>query len=112
MANMVKRKRRLKKAFKKREKEVIVMAWRRIWVKAGVLMGSIRKMKRDQQPKPKVNYQLDLKLTEKLIFDRGFNAGAQEQRESDIECLVICLRAWKSGLGSVRSLLLKYESIF
>jgi hypothetical protein len=50
-------------------------------------MGSIRKMKRDQQPKPKVNYQLDLKLTESLIFNRGFDAGAKEQRESDIECL-------------------------
>jgi hypothetical protein len=60
-------------------------------------------MKRDQQPKPKVNYQLDLKLTEKLIFDRGFNAGAQEQRESDIECLVNLLEGLEEwpGIGEV-----------
>jgi|GraSoiStandDraft_45_1057281.scaffolds.fasta_scaffold26467_6 hypothetical protein len=66
-------------------------------------MGSIRKMKRDQQPKPKVNYQLDLKLTESLIFNRGFDAGAKEQRESDIECLVGLLEGLEEwpGIGEV-----------
>jgi hypothetical protein len=66
-------------------------------------MGSIRKMKRDQQPKPKVNYQLDLKLTESLIFNRGFDAGAKEQRESDIECLVSLLEGLEEwpGIGEV-----------
>jgi hypothetical protein len=68
-------------------------------------MGSIRKMKRDQQPKPKVNYQLDLKLTESLIFNRGFDAGAKEQRESDIECLVNLLEGLEEwpGIGEVTS---------
>jgi hypothetical protein len=88
------------------------VAWRSIFVKAGVLMGSIRKDETDQQPKPKVNYQLDLKLTESLIFNRGFDAGAKEQRESDIECLVGLLEGWKSGRGLVRLQLLKYVSIF
>ncbi|NRD80307.1 hypothetical protein HPT25_23580 [Bacillus sp. BRMEA1] len=60
-------------------------------------MGSLRKMKRDI--KPKVNFQLDLKLTEKLIFDRGFNAGAKEQRESDIECLVTLLEGLEEWPG-------------
>jgi hypothetical protein len=66
-------------------------------------MGSIRKIKRDQQPKPKVNYQLDLKLTESLIFNRGFDAGAKEQRESDIECLVSLLEGLEEwpGIGEV-----------
>jgi hypothetical protein len=66
-------------------------------------MGSIRKMKRDQQPKPKVNYQLDLKLTESFIFNRGFDAGAKEQRESDIECLVSLLEGLEEwpGIGEV-----------
>jgi hypothetical protein len=60
-------------------------------------------MKRDQQPKPKVNYQLDLKLTESLIFNRGFDAGAKEQRESDIECLVSLLEGLEEwpGIGEV-----------
>ncbi|MEH7093963.1 DUF3983 domain-containing protein [Neobacillus vireti] len=39
MANKAKRKRRLKKAFKKREKEQVKIAWRNIFVKAGVLNG-------------------------------------------------------------------------
>jgi hypothetical protein len=66
-------------------------------------MGSIRKMKRDQQPKPKLNFQLDLKLTESLIFNRGFDAGAKEQRESDIECLVSLLEGLEEwpGIGEV-----------
>ncbi|MEH7093962.1 hypothetical protein [Neobacillus vireti] len=66
-------------------------------------MGSIRKMKRDQQSKPKINYQLDLKLTESLIFNRGFDAGAKEQRESDIECLVNLLEGLEEwpGIGEV-----------
>jgi hypothetical protein len=66
-------------------------------------MGSIRKMKRDQHLKPKVNYQLDLKLTESLIFNRGFDAGAKEQRESDIECLVSLLEGLEEwpGIGEV-----------
>jgi hypothetical protein len=66
-------------------------------------MGSIRKMKREQQPKPKLNYQLDLKLTESLIFNRGFDAGAKEQRESDIECLVSLLEGLEEwpGIGEV-----------
>jgi hypothetical protein len=66
-------------------------------------LGSIRKMKRDQLPKPKVNYQLDLKLTESLIFNRGFDAGAKEQRESDIECLVSLLEGLEDwpGIGEV-----------
>jgi hypothetical protein len=66
-------------------------------------MGSLRKMKRDQMPKPKVNYQLDLKLTESLIFNRGFDAGAKEQRESDIESLVGLLEGLEEwpGIGEI-----------
>jgi hypothetical protein len=65
------------------------------------MSNSIRKMKRDQ--KPKMNYQLDLKLTEKLIFDRGFNAGAKEQREADIESLVNLLEGLEEwpGIGEI-----------
>jgi hypothetical protein len=39
MANKEKQKRRLKKSFKKREKERIKTAWRNIFIKAGVLNG-------------------------------------------------------------------------
>ena len=39
MANKVKQKRRLRKAFKKREKDLIRSAWRNIFIKAGVLNG-------------------------------------------------------------------------
>jgi hypothetical protein len=60
-------------------------------------MGSIRKMKRDM--KPKLNYQLDLKLTESLIFNRGFDAGAKEQREANIECLVDLLEGLEEWPG-------------
>ncbi|MBT2722292.1 hypothetical protein J7E67_14730 [Bacillus sp. ISL-46] len=68
-------------------------------------MGSLRKMKREHQPKPKVDYQLDLKLTESLIFNRGFAAGAKEQRESDIECLVNLLEGLEEwpGIGEATS---------
>jgi hypothetical protein len=60
-------------------------------------------MKREQNPKPKVNYQLDLKMTETTIFNRGFHAGAKEQRESDIECLVGLLEGLEEwhGIGEV-----------
>jgi hypothetical protein len=66
-------------------------------------MGSIRKMKREMQPKPKLNYQLDLKLAEAAVFNRGFQAGAKEQRESDIECLVGLLEGLEDwhGIGEV-----------
>lgn len=47
-------------------------------------------MKRQQQ-KPKMNFQLDLKLTESSIFNRGFAAGTKEQREADIEYLLTLL---------------------
>jgi hypothetical protein len=66
-------------------------------------MGTLRKMKRENKPKPKLNFELDLKLTESLIFNRGFVAGAQEQRESDIECLVNLLEGLEEwpGIGEV-----------
>lgn len=64
-------------------------------------MGSLRKMKREH--KPKVNMQLDLKLTESLIFNRGFDAGAKEQRLTDIECLVNLLEGLEEwpGIGEI-----------
>jgi ERCC4-type nuclease len=56
-------------------------------------------MKREHQPK--LNYQLDLKWAEEAVFNRGFHAGAKEQRESDIECLVGLLEGLEewSGIG-------------
>lgn len=39
MVNKAKQKRRLKKAIKKRKKELNVMYWRRYWVKVGILKG-------------------------------------------------------------------------
>jgi hypothetical protein len=39
MANKEKQKRRLRKSFKKREKDRIKCAWRNIFVKAGVING-------------------------------------------------------------------------
>lgn len=64
-------------------------------------MGALRKIKRDI--KPKVNMQLDLKLTESLIFNRGFDAGAKEQRLQDIECLVGLLEGLEEwpGIGEI-----------
>jgi hypothetical protein len=39
MVNKAKQKRRLRKAFEKREKEVLVRAWRNLFVISGVLKG-------------------------------------------------------------------------
>lgn len=67
-------------------------------------MGSaLRRMKKNQAPMPKIDYQLDLKLTESLVFNRGFAAGAKEQRETDIECLVNLLEGLEEwpGIGEV-----------
>jgi hypothetical protein len=66
-------------------------------------MGTLRKMKRDQSTKPKLNFQLDLKLAEAAVFNRGFQAGAKEQRESDIECLVGLLEGLEEwpGIGEI-----------
>jgi hypothetical protein len=63
-------------------------------------MGTLRKMKREQNPK-KFTQQLNLELAESLIFNRGFDAGAKEQRESDIRCLVELLETLEElhGIG-------------
>lgn len=62
---------------------------------------SLRKMKRNQQPK--FNHQLNLPFVESVVFDRGFLAGAKEQRESDINCLVDLLEGLEEwpGIGEV-----------
>jgi hypothetical protein len=64
-------------------------------------MGQLRKMKKEINPK--FPHQLDFKLTESAIFNRGFQAGAKEQRESDIECLVNLLEGLEEwpGIGDV-----------
>lgn len=63
-------------------------------------MGSLRKMKREQNPK-KFNHQLNLELAESLIFNRGFDAGAKEQRESNIKQLIELLETLEEihGIG-------------
>jgi hypothetical protein len=67
-------------------------------------MGSaLRKMKREQKLNPEFKKQLNFQLTEAAIFNRGFQAGAKEQRESDIECLVSLLEGledWQ-GIGGI-----------
>jgi hypothetical protein len=62
-------------------------------------MGTIRKMKRNQTSKPMLNHQLNFPLAEKLVYDRGFNAGAKEQRESDINCLIDLLEGLEEWQG-------------
>lgn len=62
-------------------------------------MGTIRKMKREQQSKPIFNHQLNLPFVESVVFDRGFAAGAKEQRESDINCLVVLLEGLEDWPG-------------
>jgi hypothetical protein len=46
-------------------------------------MGTLRKMKRELKPKAPVN----LKALEQLAYERGWNAGAMDQREMDIKFL-------------------------
>jgi hypothetical protein len=46
-------------------------------------MGTLRKMKRELQTKAPVN----LKALERLAYERGWNAGALDQREMDIKFL-------------------------
>jgi hypothetical protein len=64
-------------------------------------MGSIRQMKKKQ--KPIINHQLNLPFTESLVFNRGFDAGAKEQRESDIQCLTELLEGLEEwpGIGEI-----------
>jgi hypothetical protein len=64
-------------------------------------MGQLRKMKRDM--KPKREYQLNLELAESLIFNRGYDAGAREQRESDIKHLIEVLETLEElpGIGEI-----------
>lgn len=73
-------------------------------------MGSLRTMKRDI--KPKMNMQLDLKLTERLIFDRGFAAGAKEQLEFDIERLSNLLEGLEEWPGIGEKTALKIREHF
>jgi hypothetical protein len=58
-------------------------------------------MKRNQQPN--FNHQLNLPFVEKVVYDRGFDAGAKEQRESDINCLIDLLEGLEEwpGIGEV-----------
>ncbi|MDF2854210.1 MAG: hypothetical protein K0Q87_61 [Neobacillus sp.] len=53
--------------------------------------------------KPKRDIQLNLQLAESLIFNRGFSAGAKEQREKDIEQLVDLLETLEDlhGIGEI-----------
>lgn len=46
-------------------------------------MGTLRKMKRELQTKAPVN----LKVLEQLAYERGWNAGALDQRKMDIKFL-------------------------
>lgn len=64
-------------------------------------MGSVRQMKKKQNPI--INRQLNLPFVESVVFDRGFSAGAKEQRESDINCLVDLLEGLEEwpGIGEV-----------
>lgn len=64
-------------------------------------MGTLRKMKSESKQKP--NYQLNLQLAESLIFNRGFAAGAKEQRETDINNLVNILETLEElpGIGEI-----------
>jgi hypothetical protein len=70
-------------------------------------MGSLRKTNKEKvNPSPtipKVNYQLNLQLAESLIFNRGFNAGAKEQREADIQQLINVLETLEEthGIGEI-----------
>jgi hypothetical protein len=64
-------------------------------------VGTLRKMKKNMQPK--FTHQLNLPFVETLVYDRGFNAGAAEQRQSDINCLVDLLEGLEEwpGIGEV-----------
>lgn len=56
-----------------------------------------------KENKPKINYQLNLQLAESLIFNRGFAAGAKEQREADINQLINILEMLEElhGIGEI-----------
>jgi endonuclease III len=61
-------------------------------------MGSIRKMKREQQPK--VKYP-NIEPLIRAAYDRGYNKGADEQRTLDIQSITNLLNDLESlpGIG-------------
>lgn len=71
-------------------------------VKIKVKSEKVNKGKGNSSPSSqKISYQLNLQLAESLIFNRGFTAGAKEQRETDIQQLVDLLETLEEipGIG-------------
>jgi hypothetical protein len=63
-------------------------------------MGTLRKLKKNIQQMPR---QLNLPFVETLVYERGFEAGAREQRESDIQFVLDLLEGLEDwpGIGEV-----------
>jgi hypothetical protein len=65
----------------------------------GIMIKKMNKGKVNPSP----SYQLNLQLAESLIFNRGFNAGSKEQRETDIQQLINVLESLEEipGVGEI-----------